>query len=132
MQIKKIVFTNGCFDILHYGHIYYLNEAKNLGDYLIVGLNTDNSVKLNKGESRPINNEIYRTEQLKSLECVDFIILFDNKTPIDIVKEINPDFYTKGGDYKIEQLEERNFAKNTVIFNYINNLSTTRFLTITS
>lgn len=125
---KKMIFTNGCFDIMHYGHISYLKDAKKLGDFLIVGLNSDSSVKLNKGENRPINKEEYRIGQLEALKCVDFIVLFDDKTPIDLVKMVNPDYYVKGGDYTVEQLREKKYAKNTVVMNYINDLSTSKFV----
>lgn len=101
---KKIVFTNGCFDILHAGHTEYLRNAKQLGDYLVLGLNTDNSVKRLKGESRPINNENDRAKVIDSLKSVDFVVMFDEDTPYNLIKEILPDFLVKGGDYKPEEI----------------------------
>jgi rfaE bifunctional protein nucleotidyltransferase chain/domain len=102
---KKIVFTNGVFDILHAGHVDYLSKARDLGDFLIVGLNSDSSVKrLNKGPERPINNEQARAVVLGALECVDAIIIFDEDTPYNLIKEIQPDVLVKGSDYEIEKI----------------------------
>ena len=102
---KKIVFTNGVFDILHTGHVDYLSKARDLGDFLVVGLNTDSSVKrLNKGPERPINNEKSRAIVLGALECVDAILLFDEDTPYNLIKEIQPDILVKGSDYEIEKI----------------------------
>ncbi|MDO5437033.1 MAG: D-glycero-beta-D-manno-heptose 1-phosphate adenylyltransferase [bacterium] len=103
---KKTVMTNGCFDILHAGHVRYLKESKKLGDILIVGLNSDVSVKALKGESRPINNEEDRIEVLSGLEAVDYIILFDEISPVKLLEAVKPDIYTKGADYTIETLPE--------------------------
>lgn len=97
---KKIVFTNGCFDIIHAGHVRYLYEAKQLGDVLIVGLNSDASVSLLKGSSRPINTEADRAAVLDALESVDFVVLFSEDTPFDLINAIKPDILVKGGDYK--------------------------------
>jgi rfaE bifunctional protein nucleotidyltransferase chain/domain len=102
---KKIVFTNGVFDILHTGHVDYLSKARDLGDFLIVGLNSDSSVKrLNKGPERPINNEQARAVVLGALECVDAIVLFEEDTPYNLIKEIQPDVLVKGSDYEIEKI----------------------------
>ncbi len=102
---KKIVFTNGVFDILHTGHVDYLSKARDLGDILVLGLNTDASVKrLNKGPERPINNEVSRATVLGALECVDYIILFDEETPYELIKAIQPDILVKGSDYKAEAI----------------------------
>ncbi len=102
---KKIVFTNGVFDILHTGHVDYLSKARDLGDILVLGLNTDASVKrLNKGPERPINNEVSRATVLGALECVDYIILFDEETPYELIKAIQPDVLVKGSDYKAEAI----------------------------
>ena len=101
-----IVFTNGCFDILHAGHVRYLNEARKLGDCLFLGLNSDISVKLLKGESRPINNEMDRAEVLNGLKSVDYVVIFDEETAENIVAEVKPDIYAKGGDYSIATLPE--------------------------
>lgn len=103
---KKIVFTNGCFDILHAGHVRYLKESKKFGDILIVGLNSDVSVKKIKGESRPINPEMDRAEVLAGLEAVSYIVLFDEISPVKLLEEIKPDIYTKGADYTVETLPE--------------------------
>lgn len=97
---KKIVFTNGCFDILHFGHISYLRKAKSFGDILVVGLNSNDSVRRLKGDLRPINDESDRAQILCELECVDFVIIFDEDTPIELIKKIRPDILVKGADYK--------------------------------
>ncbi|MCD6064468.1 MAG: rfaE2 [Flavipsychrobacter sp.] len=96
---KKIVFTNGCFDILHHGHLDYLARAADLGNILIVGVNTDASVKRLKGEERPLNNQNDRAFQLASLLCVDAVCLFDEDTPESLIKLVNPHVLAKGGDY---------------------------------
>ena len=96
---EKIVFTNGCFDILHVGHIKYLQEAARLGDILVIGLNTDNSVKNLKGPDRPVNNENDRAEMLASFGFVDYVVLFDEDTPLELIKRLMPDVLVKGGDY---------------------------------
>ena len=101
---KKIVFTNGVFDILHHGHIASLNEAAVFGDILIVGLNADDSVKRLKGETRPVNNERSRALLLASLLMVDAVIIFEEDTPIQIIKAILPDVLVKGGDYTLDQI----------------------------
>ncbi len=96
---KRIVFTNGCFDIIHLGHIHYLREAKSKGDVLIVGLNSDESVRKVKGEKRPLMTQGDRAEILASLEMVDFVVLFDEPTPDELIKIVRPDVHIKGGDY---------------------------------
>lgn len=101
---KKIVFTNGCFDILHAGHVTYLTEAKKLGDVLIMGLNSDESVRLLKGESRPINNEYDRALVLSSLKSIDYVCVFGEDTPYNLIKLIQPDVLVKGGDYTIDNI----------------------------
>lgn len=101
---KKIVFTNGVFDILHEGHIASLSEAASYGDVLIVGLNADASVKRLKGESRPVNNEQSRALLLASLLMTDVIILFEEDTPLELIKSIMPDVLVKGGDYTVDQI----------------------------
>ena len=103
---KTIVTTNGCFDILHVGHVRYLEKTKSFADVLIVALNSDKSVKSIKGDSRPINNENDRAEVLSGLKSVDYVVLFDEDSPIDLLLEIKPDVYTKGADYTIETLPE--------------------------
>ena len=105
-QNKKIVFTNGCFDIIHAGHVRYLTTAKNFGDVLIVGLNTDESVKRLKGDSRPINNQLDRAEVLLGLKAVDHVIFFGEQTAENLIAEVKPNVYVKGGDYTLETLPE--------------------------
>ena len=103
---KTIVFTNGCFDILHAGHVRYLNEAKKLGDCLIVGLNSDESVRKLKGPSRPINSAEDRAEVLSALSAVDYVVVFSDATAEGLVTELQPTIYVKGGDYNIKDLPE--------------------------
>ena len=101
---KKIVFTNGCFDILHPGHVEYLNDAKKQGHLLIIGLNSDASVRRLKGPTRPINNETDRKFMLENLKAVDHVIIFDQETPYELIKALRPNVLVKGGDWKIEQI----------------------------
>jgi rfaE bifunctional protein nucleotidyltransferase chain/domain len=103
-QHKKIVFTNGCFDLLHSGHIIYLSKAASLGDCLIVGLNSDASVKRLKGPSRPLQNEESRALILASLQFVSIVVLFDEDTPYELIRKVNPDILAKGADYKPEEI----------------------------
>lgn len=124
----KIIFTNGCFDILHRGHVEYLQKAKELGDLLILGLNSDLSVKRLKGENRPINNEEDRAIVLSALECVDFIIIFDEDTPFELLKNLKPDILVKGGDYKLENVIGKEFAKETVLIDFVDGYSTTKII----
>lgn len=100
----KLVFTNGCFDILHLGHIDYLSKARQLGDILIVGLNTDRSVSKIKGENRPVNKEVARAMLLSSMSCVDAVILFDEETPYNLIDLVQPDILVKGSDYKPHEI----------------------------
>ena len=103
---ETFVVTNGCFDILHVGHVRYLQKTKTFADKMIVCLNSDYSVKTIKGPDRPINNENDRAEILCALECVDYVVLFDESSPENLLKEIKPDVHTKGADYTIETLPE--------------------------
>ncbi|PLW97904.1 MAG: D-glycero-beta-D-manno-heptose 1-phosphate adenylyltransferase [Marinilabiliales bacterium] len=103
-QSKKIVFTNGCFDLLHLGHIDYLSKAKDLGDILIIGVNTDDSVRRLKGESRPITDENSRSSIIASLQFVNAVVLFDEDTPYELIKQVQPDVLVKGSDYKPEDI----------------------------
>lgn len=103
---QKIVFTNGCFDIVHAGHIAYLEAARACGDVLILGLNTDKSVRENKGPARPINNEIDRARVVGALKVVDYVVLFGEKTAEAIIKKVKPDVYVKGADYTLATLPE--------------------------
>lgn len=101
---QKIVFTNGCFDLLHLGHVDYLAKAKDLGDRLIIGVNTDSSVKRLKGKNRPLQDENSRLHILAALHSVDAVVLFDEATPYELIKKIQPDILVKGADYKIENI----------------------------
>lgn len=103
---QKVVFTNGCFDILHAGHVRYLNKARSFGDCLVLGLNTDSSVSRIKGPSRPINSELDRAEVVGALKSVDYVVLFDEPTAEELIRQVHPDVYVKGGDYTIETLPE--------------------------
>ena len=101
---KKVVFTNGCFDVLHRGHVSYLAQARDLGDLLVLGLNSDSSVRRLKGPTRPVNDEESRALVLASLECVDYVVLFDEDTPYRLIDAVQPDILVKGGDYQIDQI----------------------------
>lgn len=107
----KVVFTNGCFDILHAGHIQYLKETKTLGDILVVGVNSDSSIRSIKGGKRPIIPQNERVEVLSALECVDYVILFDEPTPLRLIEEIGPDVLAKGGDWKNEEIVGREIVE---------------------
>ena len=111
-QGKKIVFTNGCFDIIHAGHVRYLTMAKNFGDILIIGLNTDESVRKLKGASRPINTQADRAEVLLGLKAVDHVIYFGEQTAENLIAEVKPDIYVKGGDYTLETLPEAKIVQS--------------------
>jgi len=123
---KKIVFTNGCFDILHLGHVKYLEAAKNLGDILILGLNSNKSVKRLKGKNRPINNQSDRAYILASLEVVDYVVIFDEDTPINLIKLIQPDVLTKGKDYEDQYIVGQDVAKELKLINFIDGKSTSK------
>lgn len=105
-QGKTLVTTNGCFDVIHIGHVKYLQKSRSFGDVLMILLNSDKSVRNIKGPSRPINNEVDRAELLCALSCVDYVVLFDENSPAELLKEIKPDIHTKGQDYTIETLPE--------------------------
>ena len=109
---KTIVFTNGCFDILHVGHIRYLQDARALGDILVVGVNSDSSVREIKGENRPINSEMNRVEVLSALECVDFVTVFDENLPTETILILKPDIHIKGGDYEADDMPETPFVRS--------------------
>lgn len=108
---KTVVTTNGCFDILHVGHVRYLEKTKTFGDFLIVLLNSNKSVKSIKGPSRPVNSELDRAEILSALRCVDYVVLFDEDSPKNLLDEMKPDVYTKGADYTMETLPEADIMK---------------------
>ena len=122
-----LVFTNGCFDILHVGHIRYLQASRALGSKLIVGINSDASVRRLKGADRPINSQEDRAEILRALACVDEVVIFDEDTPYDLIRNLEPDIITKGGDYAEEDVVGRDLAK-VVIIPYVAGKSTTGIL----
>jgi rfaE bifunctional protein nucleotidyltransferase chain/domain len=101
---RKLVFTNGCFDIIHRGHLEYLNEAKSLGHKLLVGINSDTSVKQLKGADRPVNNELDRAFVIDNLKTVDYVIIFNDETPYNLIKSVKPDILVKGGDWKPDKI----------------------------
>jgi len=121
---KKIVFTNGCFDILHVGHVKYLEQAKKLGDILVIGINSDNSVRRLKGETRPVNKLFDRSCILASLSSVDYVIPFDEDTPINLIEKIIPDILVKGGDYKGKDVIGQKIAKKLVLIDFVTGKST--------
>ncbi len=129
---KRIIFTNGCFDIMHPGHTAYLESAKSLGDILIVGLNSDASVRSIKGSKRPINDENFRASILLSLRAVDYVCLFNEPTPIEIIKIVKPDVLVKGGDWKTKDIVGADFVKsyngNVVTIPIVDNVSTTKII----
>ena len=117
---KTFVATNGCFDILHVGHVRYLQKTKFLADFSIVMLNSDKSVKAIKGDSRPINNENDRAELLSALSCVDYVVLFEENSPAKLLEDIKPDIYTKGADYTLDTLPEREIViRNNIKVEFI-------------
>jgi len=130
--MNSIIFTNGCFDLLHIGHIELLKYAKSLGDYLVVGINSDKSVKKLKGSLRPINDQLTRKIILESIRYIDEVIIFDEDTPLEIIKQIQPNIIVKGGDYKKEDVVGYEFEKlgslEVKIFDYVANNSTTEII----
>ncbi len=128
----KMVFTNGCFDIIHHGHIDYLSRAAELGDYLVVGLNSDDSVRILKGEDRPVQNEKARAGILASLFFVDYVIIFNEETPHKIIKLLQPDVLVKGGDYKAEEIVGYDIVTSgggkVEIIDYVEGFSSTSIL----
>lgn len=129
---KKVVFTNGCFDILHTGHVSYLNEARACGDILVIGLNSDASVKRLKGETRPVNSELDRKFVLENLKAVDYVFIFEEDTPLNLIKEINPNVLVKGGDWKVEQIVGSDFViangGEVKSLQFVNGYSTTNII----
>lgn len=107
---KKIVFTNGCFDLLHIGHVRYLQQARSYGDILVVGVNSDASVQVLKGPTRPLQNENDRAEILAALECVSFTTIFTEETPLELIKKVKPNVLVKGGDWKPSQIVGGDFV----------------------
>jgi D-beta-D-heptose 7-phosphate kinase/D-beta-D-heptose 1-phosphate adenosyltransferase len=128
----KVIFTNGCFDLLHYGHVKYLQDAKRLGDILIVGINTDSSVRKIKGNKRPIINELDRAKTVAALESVDYVVLFKEETPLELIKLIRPDIIVKGADWKRKEIVGRAFVSGyggrVAHISFVKNRSTTNII----
>ncbi len=132
IQNKSIVLTNGCFDILHRGHVEYLNQSKKLGDILVIGINSDASIKKIKGNDRPINNEFDRAFILENLKCVDYVFIFDDVNFQESILKIRPNIYTKAGDYTLDNMNI--LEKNALVevnskiqfMPFIENFSTTK------
>jgi rfaE bifunctional protein nucleotidyltransferase chain/domain len=124
---KRIVFTNGCFDIIHVGHVRYLREARKLGDILVVGLNSDRSVSSLK-TGRPVNPEAQRAEVLAALEMVDYVVVFDEETPYELIKLLKPDVLVKGGDWKREDIVGSEIVPDTRSLPFIPGISTTSLI----
>lgn len=130
--IKELVFTNGCFDIIHRGHVEYLNQARALGKSLVIGLNSDASVKRLKGEGRPVNNEEDRAFVLSNLKSVDAVIIFDEDTPYELIKAVKPDFLVKGGDWKEDMIVGSDIVKSyggkVLSLQFVDSYSTTNII----
>ena len=126
---QRVVLTNGCFDVLHRGHTRYLNQAKQLGDILVVALNSDDSVRKLKGPDRPINSVADRAAVIAALSCVDYVTVFDTPTPIPLIEQLRPEIYAKGGDYTPEMLAETGaveaYGGTVTILDYVAERSTT-------
>lgn len=131
---QKIVFTNGCFDVLHFGHVHYLMEAKALGDILVVGLNSDDSVRRLKGPSRPINGEKERAFVLAALSCIDYVVVFEEDTPKELIETVRPDVLVKGGDYALDQIVGADFVTRNggtvTTLPFVEGFSSTRIIEI--
>ena len=129
---KKIVFTNGCFDILHYGHVKYLEKCKKLGDILIVGLNSDLSVRKIKGKKRPVTKERERASILSALEFIDYVTIFDDATPKQLIETVSPHVLAKGGDWKKKEIVGSGYVKSlggrVITIPFVKGYSTTRIL----
>ncbi|MBR6491297.1 MAG: D-glycero-beta-D-manno-heptose 1-phosphate adenylyltransferase [Bacteroidales bacterium] len=131
-DLQNVVFTNGCFDIIHAGHIDYLSKARNLGEVLVVGLNSDKSVRRLKGPQRPINDVDARSKVLASLFFVDYVIVFEEDTPLNLIKSVRPDILVKGGDYTRDTVVGADFVESyggkVVILPFLKGYSTTSIL----
>ena len=123
---QRIVFTNGCFDILHRGHATYLQTARALGDKLVVGVNADDSVRRLKGEARPVNAQDDRAYLLASLAAVDYVVIFNEDTPHELLQQLRPDVLVKGGDYQLEEVIGREFAQQVQLIDFVDGYSTTK------
>lgn len=129
---EKVVFTNGCFDIIHHGHVAYLAQARDLGDLLVLGLNSDASVKRLKGPSRPINDEQSRALVLAAFEFIDYVVFFEEDTPFNLISAVQPDVLVKGGDYKIEDIVGHDIVEKkggrVVTIDFVPGFSTTKIV----
>jgi D-beta-D-heptose 7-phosphate kinase/D-beta-D-heptose 1-phosphate adenosyltransferase len=127
---KKVVFTNGCFDLLHLGHISLFNKAKSLGDILIVAINSDKSLKCIKGPKRPLVNQKDRAKLILTLKPVDYVVIFGEQTPLEILRELRPDILVKGGDYRLSELVGREYVKKVYRFPFVKGRSTTNLINL--
>lgn len=127
-QNKKIVFTNGCFDLLHIGHVSLFQKAKTLGDILVVAINSDKSLAGLKGPKRPLVSQKDRTKILAALSCIDYVVVFGEQTPYNLLKKLKPDILVKGGDYKIEDIVGREFVKKVYRYPLVAGKSTTNLI----
>ena len=127
-QKKKIVFTNGCFDLLHIGHVSLFQKAKTLGDVLIVAINSDKSLAGLKGPKRPLVPQKNRTKLLAALSCIDYVVVFGEQTPYELLSKLKPDILVKGGDYKIEDIIGREFVKKVYRYPLVAGKSTTNLI----
>lgn len=125
---KRVVFTNGCFDILHVGHLELLEKAKSFGDVLIVGMNSDSSMKQIKGPDRPILTEQDRARLLAAIEMVDYVVLFDEETPFELLQQIKPNILVKGGDYKLNEIIGRDVVDEVKIIPFVRGKSTSSII----
>ena len=125
---KKIVFTNGCFDLLHIGHVSLFQKAKSLGDILIVAINSDKSLAGLKGPKRPLVPQTDRTKLLAALSCIDYVVVFGEQTPYELLSKLKPDILVKGGDYKIEDIVGREFVKKVYRYPLVKGKSTTNLI----
>lgn len=127
---KQVVWTNGCFDVMHAGHVIYLQQAKEYGDFLVVGVNSDRSVRELKGKNRPVCCQEHRALVVAALECVDFVLIFEQKSPVKILEQLKPDFYVKGGDYTIDTIDQlermtiESYSGKIVILPLVDGIST--------
>lgn len=128
----RVVLTNGCFDVLHLGHVSYLQQARRLGEILVVGVNSDRSVRQLKGAGRPLNPSADRAGVLSALSCVDCVVVFDELTPRRLIEAVRPDVYVKGGDYTLEELSERELVESlggrVAVLGYVPDRSTTSLI----
>ena len=127
-QNKKIVFTNGCFDLLHIGHVSLFQKAKTLGDVLIVAINSDKSLAGLKGPKRPLVSQKDRTKILAALSCIDYVVVFGEQTPYNLLSKLKPDILVKGGDYKIKDIVGREFVKKVYRYPLVKGKSTTNLI----